>query len=104
MAGGEIAPCPAVRLKSPLLKPRAWIWGWLGIEGPYILRSEKNRERRWAVGRKDDFMFDAELEDFKTKIDLRAYAAGQGYQLDAKNSWRGTSVMRHPASDDKVII
>ena len=49
-------------------------------------------------------MFDAELEDFKTKIDFRAYAAGQGYQLDAKNSWRGTSVMRHPASDDKVII
>ena len=40
-------------------------------------------------------MHDAELESFKTTIDLRAYAAGQGYQLDAKNSWRGTSVMRH---------
>ena len=49
-------------------------------------------------------MFDPELESFKTGIDLRAYAAGQGYQLDAKNSWRGTSVMRHPATHDKVII
>lgn len=51
-------------------------------------------------------MVDAELElqEFKTRIDLRSYAAGQGYQLDARNSWRGTSVMRHPVSDDKVII
>src|ERR1700733_12789704 len=49
-------------------------------------------------------MFDTELDKFKTAIDLRAYAAGQGYQLDRKESWRGTSVMRHPVSDDKVII
>jgi hypothetical protein len=46
---------------------------------------------------------DTELESFK-HIDLRAYAAGQGYQLDRKESWRGTSVMRHPVSHDKVII
>src|SRR5277367_6195601 len=49
-------------------------------------------------------MFDAELESFKTNIDLRVYAAGQGYQLDRKDSWRGSSVMRHPVSHDKVII
>src|SRR5580692_5644979 len=49
-------------------------------------------------------MFDPELESFKINIDLRAYAAGQGYQLDRKASWRGSSVMRHPVSDDKVII
>ena len=49
-------------------------------------------------------MFDAELDKFKTSIDLRAYAAGQGYQLDDKASWRGTSVMRHPLSNDKVVI
>jgi Toprim-like/Protein of unknown function (DUF3991) len=49
-------------------------------------------------------MFDIELENFKTVIDLRAYAAGQGYQLDRAESWRGTSVMRHPVTDDKVII
>src|SRR5271170_1164148 len=49
-------------------------------------------------------MFDTELGSFKTNIDLRVYAAGQGYQLDAKASWRGTSVMRHPVSNDKVVI
>jgi len=48
-------------------------------------------------------MFDAELDSFKN-IDLRAYAASHGYQLDAKASWRGTAVMRHPLSNDKVII
>jgi Toprim-like/Protein of unknown function (DUF3991) len=47
---------------------------------------------------------DAELESFKTGIDLRAYAASQGYQLDRKASWRGTSVLRHPASHDKIVV
>jgi len=49
-------------------------------------------------------MFDAELDGFKTGIDLRAYAASQGYELDRKASWRGTSVMRHTASNDKIIV
>ena len=43
-------------------------------------------------------MFDPELESFKTGIDLRAYAADQGYQLDRKESWRGSAVMRHANS------
>jgi hypothetical protein len=47
-------------------------------------------------------MFQGELESFK-HIDLRAYAAAQGYQLDAKESWRGSAVMRHPGGD-KIII
>ena len=48
-------------------------------------------------------MFDAELESFKNGIDLRAYAAEQGYQLDRKESWRGSAVMRHP-NGDKIVI
>jgi hypothetical protein len=48
-------------------------------------------------------MFDPELESFKTSIDLRAYAASQGYVLDGKESWRGSAVMRH-ANGDKIII
>jgi hypothetical protein len=48
-------------------------------------------------------MFDPELDSFKTSIDLRAYAAGQGYVLDRKESWRGSAVMRH-ANGDKVVI
>jgi hypothetical protein len=46
---------------------------------------------------------DQELEAFKTHIDLRAYAADQGYKLDRKESWRSSSVMRHP-SGDKIIV
>ena len=48
-------------------------------------------------------MTGGELESFKTAIDLRAYAAEQGYQLDRKESWRGSSVMRH-ANGDKIVI
>jgi hypothetical protein len=48
-------------------------------------------------------MFDAELESFKTNIDIQDYAAGQGYQRDHKQSWKGTAVMRHP-NGDKVFI
>jgi len=48
-------------------------------------------------------MFDPELESFKTSIDLRAYAASQGYVLDRKDSWRGSAVMRH-ANGDKIIV
>jgi hypothetical protein len=46
---------------------------------------------------------DSELEKFKNDIDLRVYAATQGYQLDRKESWRGSAVMRH-ANGDKIII
>lgn len=46
---------------------------------------------------------DQELERFKTEIDLRAYAAALGYGLDRKESWRGSSVLRHP-NGDKVIV
>jgi len=47
-------------------------------------------------------MFDPELDTMKG-IDLRCYAASQGYQLDRKESWAGSAVMRH-ANGDKIII
>ncbi len=46
---------------------------------------------------------DAELERFKNEIDLRAFAAGQGYAWDKRESWRGSCVMRHPGGD-KIVI
>jgi hypothetical protein len=50
-------------------------------------------------------MFDAELDSFKTNIDLRVYAAFAGLSSStARKSWRGTSVMRHPVTNDKVVI
>jgi hypothetical protein len=59
---------------------------------------------RGLGSRKREVAVDSELESFKTSIDLRAYAAGQGYQIDKRASWRGTAVMRHPVSNDKVVI
>ena len=46
--------------------------------------------------------WDSELDDFKRKIDLRQYAAEQGYTLDKRESWRGSAVMRN--GGDKVVI
>ena len=48
-------------------------------------------------------MFDAEWEFFKTAIDLRAYAATEGYVIDQKESWRGSTVMRH-SNGDKIVV
>jgi len=48
-------------------------------------------------------MFDPELEHFKTGIDLRAFAAAQGYALDRRESCASSAVMRH-ANGDKIII
>jgi len=47
-------------------------------------------------------MFDAELDALK-RVDLRLYAAANGFVLDKRESWRGSAVMRHP-NGDKVII
>ena len=55
------------------------------------------------AGQKEEKMFEPELESFKNGIDLRAYAAEQGYQLDRKESWRGSAVMRHP-NGDKIVV
>ena len=49
-------------------------------------------------------MTDPELENSKTAIDLRAYAAGQGYALDHRESWRECSVMRSADGADRIII
>lgn len=46
--------------------------------------------------------YDAELEAFKTQIDLRQYAAAFGYAVDRKESYRTATVMR--LGDDKIII
>jgi hypothetical protein len=47
-------------------------------------------------------MADSELDAFKTAIDLRQLAASKGYQLDPRESWRGSAVMRQ--GGDKIII
>jgi hypothetical protein len=46
---------------------------------------------------------DAELERFKTEIDLRQFAASVGFTLNRRDSWRGSAVMERGAAD-KIII
>jgi len=46
---------------------------------------------------------DAELEDFKTNINLTEYAAGQGFVLDRKASSRNSVVMQMPGGE-KIVI
>ena len=45
----------------------------------------------------------AELEAFKTSVNLTQYAAACGYQLDKRASSRNSAVMSHQ-SGDKIII
>jgi hypothetical protein len=47
-------------------------------------------------------MFNDEIQAYKT-IDLRSYAAGQGYVEDRRQSYSGLVCMRH-ASGDKIYI
>lgn len=46
---------------------------------------------------------DTELDDFKSRIDLREYAASQGYELDRRESSRGSSIMRN-GKNDKLVM
>ncbi len=48
-------------------------------------------------------MADAELEGFKTDIDLREFAASVGFELSVRDSWRGSAVMTRGEAD-KIII
>ena len=45
---------------------------------------------------------DGELESFKRDIDLRQLAASQGYEIDKRDSWHGSTVMRRGA--DKIVV
>jgi len=45
---------------------------------------------------------DAELESFKREIDLRQFAVSLGYEIDRRESWRGSTVLRRGA--DKIVV
>ncbi|MCY1003966.1 toprim domain-containing protein [Myxococcus sp. MISCRS1] len=49
-------------------------------------------------------MDDNELQRFKSEISLPEYAATLGYTFSREESSRAAVTMRHPATDDKVII
>jgi len=45
---------------------------------------------------------ESELEVFKTKIDLRQFAVSLGYEMDRRESWRGSTVLRR--GPDKIVV
>ena len=45
---------------------------------------------------------DCELDAFKREIDLRQFAESLGYQIDRRESWRGSAVLRRAA--DKIVV
>lgn len=45
---------------------------------------------------------DWELDVFKREIDLRQFAVSLGYQIDRRESWRGSAVLRRGA--DKIVV
>ncbi len=45
-----------------------------------------------------------ELGRFKSEINLTEYAASRGYRLDRRESSRNSIVMRHSATDDKIVV
>lgn len=50
-------------------------------------------------------MYDAELDRFKSDIHLVQYAVERyGYQRDRRESSRASHVLRHPGTDDKIIV
>lgn len=58
------------------------------------------------MGNRDRKVFwvnqDAELESFKREIDLRQFAVSLGYEMDRRESWRGSTVLRRGA--DKIVV
>ena len=45
---------------------------------------------------------DIELDAFKREIDLRQFAASFGYEMDRRESWRGSTVLRR--GGDKIVV
>jgi hypothetical protein len=56
-----------------------------------------NRERKMFLTSQD-----MELESFKREIDLREFAVSLGYEMDRRESWRGSTVLRRGA--DKIVV
>lgn len=45
---------------------------------------------------------DIELDLFKREVDLRQFAVSLGYEIDRRESWRGSTVLRRGA--DKIVV
>src|SRR2546425_13031886 len=69
-------------------------------------RMASDHPRRKKMGHRERKVFwvnqDAELESCKREIDLRQFAVSLGYEIDRRESCRGSTVLRRGA--DKIIV
>ncbi len=61
-------------------------------------------EEKRAIGKESVFSMgpDNELDVFKREIDMRQFAVSLGYEMDRRESWRGSTVLRSGA--DKIVV
>src|ERR1035441_5522958 len=61
-------------------------------------------EEKRAIGKERCALMcqDTELEAFKREIDMRQFAVSLGYEMDRRESWRGSAVLR--SGDDKIVV
>src|SRR5258708_22332251 len=64
-----------------------------------------NALARGLFGRTSPSMYDDELHRFKSDIHFVRYAVDRyGYQRDRRESSVSSHVLRHPATDDKIVV
>src|SRR5205807_10603275 len=62
-------------------------------------------KKRRAIGKEKVFPMrnqDSELDAFKREIDLCQFAVSLGYEIDRRESWRGSTVLRRSA--DTIVV
>ncbi|HEY1575468.1 MAG TPA: DUF3991 and TOPRIM domain-containing protein [Terracidiphilus sp.] len=61
-------------------------------------------EGKRAIGKEKGVLtnLDTELDAFKREIDMRQFAVSLGYEMDRRESWRGSTVLR--SGSDKIVV
>ena len=61
-------------------------------------------EEKRAIGKERCVLTnqDNELDAFKREIDMRQFAVSLGYEIDRRESWRGSTVLR--SGGDKIVV
>src|ERR1039457_6979398 len=61
-------------------------------------------EEKRAIGKERCALMcqDTELDAFKREIDMRQFAVSLGYEMDRRESWRGSTVLR--SGGDKIVV
>ena len=70
--------------------------------GSFLLPHEG--EERRAIGKERCVLTnqESELDVFKREIDMRQFAVSLGYEIDRRESWRGSTVLR--SDGDKIVV